>query len=64
MLADALPRPAPELVQALVEHLAGRGGLGRPDRVERCVLHFDITSIDLDQVGGVRGLWWLVVRVT
>ncbi|GIM15059.1 hypothetical protein Vretimale_17920 [Volvox reticuliferus] len=48
VLAGSLPRPAPELVQALVDHLAG--GLGRPDRVERCVLHFDITSLDLDQV--------------
>ncbi|GLI64518.1 hypothetical protein VaNZ11_007787 [Volvox africanus] len=48
VLAGSLPRPAPELVQALVDHLAGT--LSRPDRVERCVLHFDITSLDLDQV--------------
>ena len=39
----------PEVVQALVEHCSA---LGRPDRVERCVLHLDVTSLDLDQVGG------------
>ena len=38
---------APEVVQALVEHCSA---LGRPDRVERCVLHLDVTSLDLDQV--------------
>ena len=36
--------------QALVSHCAV--GLGRPDRVERCVLHLDVASLDLDQVGG------------
>ncbi len=49
MLSGSLTRPAPELVQALVEHLACV--LRRPDRVERCVLHFDIMALDLDQVG-------------
>lgn len=53
MLSGSLTRPAPELVQALVEHLACV--LRRPDRVERCVLHFDIMALDLDQVGAGRG---------
>jgi len=35
-------------LQALVAHLAL--DLGAPDRVERCVLHLDVTSMDLDQV--------------
>jgi hypothetical protein len=34
--------------QALVAHLAL--SLGAPHRVERCVLHLDVTSMDLDQV--------------
>jgi hypothetical protein len=35
--------------QALVAHLAQ--DLKAPLRVERCVLHLDVTSMDLDQVG-------------
>jgi hypothetical protein len=39
----------PEVMQALVEHFAARGEV---ERVERCVLHLSIASLDLDQVGG------------
>ena len=41
--------------QALVEHCSA---LGRPERVERCVLHLDVLSLDLDQVrdmGSISG---------
>lgn len=52
---DRLPCLPPEVVQALVEHCAVE--LGRPDRVECCVLHLDVFSLDLDQVGKeVQGL--------
>jgi hypothetical protein len=34
------------VVQALVERFAA---LGQPERVERCVLHLDLASLDLDQ---------------
>jgi hypothetical protein len=66
-----LVAPAP---QALVEHLASGGGEAGgpsgwqgPQRVERCVLHFDITALDLDQVGGRLDGWalgWLGCRVS
>ena len=38
---------APEVVQALVEHFSEKG---QPDIVERCVVHMDIASLDLNQV--------------
>ncbi len=53
ILADRLPSLAPEAVQALVEHFAtGAGGAvpPQPQRVERCVLHLDVFTLDLDQV--------------
>lgn len=34
-------------MQALVEHYSGRGWL---QRVEQCVLHMDISSVDFNQV--------------
>jgi hypothetical protein len=34
-------------VQALVEHFAGKG---QPGRVEACVVHLPIMSLDLNQV--------------
>ena len=37
------------LLQALVQHFAA---VGQPERVEGCVLHLSIASLDLDQVGG------------
>lgn len=44
---------APEVVQALVEHCSA---CGKPDRIERCVLHLDVLGLDLDQVReGSRG---------
>ncbi|KAK9804391.1 hypothetical protein WJX72_010740 [[Myrmecia] bisecta] len=47
ILADQLPTLAPEVMQALVEHFSRSG---RPDAVERCVLHMDIASLDFNQV--------------
>ncbi len=44
---DSLPAVAPEAMQALVQHFSASGEL---HRVERCVLHMDIMSLDLDQV--------------
>lgn len=68
ILADRLHTLAPEVVQALVEHFtAAPGGRAQPGapqppqaaageegaaRVERCVLHLDVLSLDLNQVGG------------
>jgi hypothetical protein len=49
ILADRLPVLPPEVVQALVEHMSGAQD---PQRVERCVLHLDVYSLDLNQVGG------------
>ncbi|GAX83579.1 hypothetical protein CEUSTIGMA_g11004.t1 [Chlamydomonas eustigma] len=47
ILSDQIQVLVPEVVQALVEHCAE---LGCPERVERCVLHMDVLSLDLDQV--------------
>jgi hypothetical protein len=47
ILAGDLASPAPEIVQALVEHFAS---LGLPARVERCVLKMDLLSLDLNQL--------------
>lgn len=48
--AGRLPYLAPEVMQALVDHFSA---LGQPQRVERCVLHMNITSLDLNQVGAL-----------
>jgi hypothetical protein len=40
-------------LQALVEHFAG---MGQPDRVEACVVHLPIMSLDLNQVCWVEWL--------
>ena len=53
VLCDRLPGLAPEVMQQLVEHFSA--GLGRPDRVERCLLHLDVLGMDLDQAGRVGG---------
>ncbi|KAJ7567914.1 hypothetical protein O6H91_01G011900 [Diphasiastrum complanatum] len=47
ILKDMLGQLAPEVMQALVEHYSGRGWL---QRVEQCVLHMDIASLDFNQV--------------
>merc|ERR1711907_635751 len=41
IVADRVPRLAPEIMQALVEFFTAKG---EPERVERCVLHMDIGS--------------------
>ncbi len=58
ILSDRLPSLAPEVVQALVEYFAtpaaatatGAPRGPQPQRVERCVLHLDVFSLDLNQV--------------
>ncbi|BBN19147.1 vacuolar protein sorting-associated protein 8 [Marchantia polymorpha subsp. ruderalis] len=47
ILKDMLSGLAPEVMQALVEHYSSRGWL---NRVEQCVLHMDIASLDFNQV--------------
>ncbi|KAL3676096.1 hypothetical protein R1sor_026044 [Riccia sorocarpa] len=47
ILKDMLGGLAPEVMQALVEHYSSRGWL---NRVEQCVLHMDIASLDFNQV--------------
>ena len=47
IVADRVPRLAPEIMQALVEFFTAKG---EPERVERCVLHMDIGSLDFNQV--------------
>ena len=44
---DLVPALPPEIMQALVDQFTSRG---QPERVERCVLHMDIQSLDLNQV--------------
>ncbi len=59
ILSDRLPSLAPEVVQALVEYFAAPAAATatgaprgpQPQRVERCVLHLDVFSLDLNQVG-------------
>ncbi|ONK64159.1 uncharacterized protein A4U43_C07F22710 [Asparagus officinalis] len=47
ILKDMLGCLPPEVMQALVEHYSARGWL---QRVEQCVLHMDISSLDFNQV--------------
>ncbi|KAJ6807507.1 vacuolar protein sorting-associated protein 8-like protein [Iris pallida] len=47
ILRDMLGSLPPEIMQALVEHYSGKGWL---QRVEQCVLHMDISSLDFNQV--------------
>ena len=44
---DLVPALPPEIMQALVDLFTSRH---QPERVERCVLHMDIQSLDLNQV--------------
>ncbi|PKA59981.1 hypothetical protein AXF42_Ash009665 [Apostasia shenzhenica] len=47
ILRDMLGCLPPEIMQALVEHYSRKGLL---ERVEQCVLHMDISSLDFNQV--------------
>ncbi|KAK2993311.1 hypothetical protein RJ640_006799 [Escallonia rubra] len=47
ILKDMLGSLPPEVMQALVEHYSMKGWL---QRVEQCVLHMDISSLDFNQV--------------
>ncbi|KAM3746639.1 hypothetical protein ACB098_06G216300 [Castanea mollissima] len=47
ILKDMLGSLPPEIMQALVEHYSSKGWL---QRVEQCVLHMDISSLDFNQV--------------
>lgn len=47
ILKDMLGSLPPEIMQALVEHYNNKGWL---QRVEQCVLHMDISSLDFNQV--------------
>ncbi|KAK9145826.1 hypothetical protein Sjap_005729 [Stephania japonica] len=47
ILKDMLGCLPPEIMQALVEHYSKKGWL---QRVEQCVLHMDISSLDFNQV--------------
>ncbi|KAJ4963919.1 hypothetical protein NE237_023858 [Protea cynaroides] len=47
ILKDMLGCLPPEIMQALVEHYSCKGWL---QRVEQCVLHMDISSLDFNQV--------------
>ncbi|KAK1273312.1 hypothetical protein QJS04_geneDACA010854 [Acorus gramineus] len=47
ILKDMLGCLPPEIMQGLVEHYSGKGWL---QRVEQCVLHMDISSLDFNQV--------------
>ncbi|XP_010522886.1 PREDICTED: vacuolar protein sorting-associated protein 8 homolog isoform X2 [Tarenaya hassleriana] len=47
ILKDMLGSLPPEIMQALVEHYSGKGWL---QRIEQCVLHMDISSLDFNQV--------------
>ncbi|XP_068669658.1 uncharacterized protein [Aristolochia californica] len=47
ILKDVLGCLPPEIMQALVEHYSSKGWL---QRVEQCVLHMDISSLDFNQV--------------
>ncbi|XP_022144189.1 vacuolar protein sorting-associated protein 8 homolog [Momordica charantia] len=47
ILKDMLGSLPPEIMQALVEHYSHKGWL---QRVEQCVLHMDISSLDFNQV--------------
>ncbi|KAF7077699.1 hypothetical protein CFC21_082223 [Triticum aestivum] len=47
ILKDMLGSLPPEIMQVLVEHYSGKGWL---QRVEQCILHMDISSLDFNQV--------------
>ncbi|XP_039848297.1 uncharacterized protein LOC120707318 isoform X2 [Panicum virgatum] len=47
ILKDMLGSLPPEIMQSLVEHYSGKGWL---QRVEQCILHMDISSLDFNQV--------------
>ncbi|XAR49264.1 hypothetical protein NMG60_11032393 [Bertholletia excelsa] len=47
ILKDMLGSLPPEIMQALVEHYSTKGWL---QRIEQCVLHMDISSLDFNQV--------------
>lgn len=47
ILRDMLGSLPPEIMQALVQHYSSKGWL---QRVEQCVLHMDISSLDFNQV--------------
>ncbi|KAG0474550.1 hypothetical protein HPP92_014236 [Vanilla planifolia] len=47
ILRDMLGCIPPEIMQALVEHYSSKGWL---ERVEQCILHIDISSVDFNQV--------------
>ncbi|XP_050385748.1 uncharacterized protein LOC126802206 [Argentina anserina] len=47
ILKDMLGSLPPEIMQALVEHYSHKGWV---QRVEQCVLHMDISSLDFNQV--------------
>uniref|UniRef100_J3L970 RING-type domain-containing protein n=2 Tax=Oryza brachyantha TaxID=4533 RepID=J3L970_ORYBR len=47
ILKDMLGSLPPEIMQALVEHYSSKGWL---QRVEQCILHMDISSLDFNQV--------------
>uniref|UniRef100_A0A2P2L9D6 Uncharacterized protein MANES_01G240000 n=1 Tax=Rhizophora mucronata TaxID=61149 RepID=A0A2P2L9D6_RHIMU len=47
ILRDMLGTLPPEIMQALVQHYSSKGWL---QRVEQCVLHMDISSLDFHQV--------------
>ncbi|KAK4425213.1 Vacuolar protein sorting-associated protein 8 [Sesamum alatum] len=47
ILKDMLGSLPPEIMQALVEHYSKRGWL---QRIEQCVLHMDILSLDFNQI--------------
>ncbi|KAF8412055.1 hypothetical protein HHK36_000008 [Tetracentron sinense] len=47
ILKDMLGCLPPEIMQALVEHHSSKGWL---QRIEQCVLHMDISSLDFNQV--------------
>ncbi|KAG1338493.1 hypothetical protein COCNU_04G007990 [Cocos nucifera] len=56
ILRDMLGCLPPEIMQALVEHYSGKGWL---QRVEQCVLHMDISSLDFNQVVRYKMLVYL-----
>ncbi|KAJ1265956.1 hypothetical protein BS78_08G113600 [Paspalum vaginatum] len=47
ILKDMLGSLPPEIMQVLVEHYSAKGWL---QRVEQCILHMDISSLDFNQV--------------
>lgn len=47
ILRDQLPSLEPEPLQDLVNHFVAEG---KPERVERCVLHLNVATLDLNRV--------------